>query len=109
MRNPLPHPVVILTGPLAAGKTTVREHLTGLLTALNHPWVVLDHITDLYGPFAATQGITLSRELPRSEITQIVTQLLAEHGKDLGASLLLDHLTKRRPGPVIVIDSKRTA
>jgi len=103
----LPHRVVVLTGPLSGGKTTVRDKLVSLLERLGHQTQTIHHLHDLYAPLAAQRGTPISSAMPRDQITSIISNIYAEHGRDVGTSLLFDFLRKRSADPIYIVDSKR--
>jgi dephospho-CoA kinase len=105
---PLQHRVVALTGPLAGGKTTIRDILLDLLTRLGHPTQMIHNVFDLYAPVAAHMGLPLSRDMPRDDITAVITHIFAKRGRGVGAWLLLDFLNNRSTEPIYIIDSKRS-
>lgn len=102
------HKIIVFTGGIASGKSTVKRCLTTLLDNLRVPYREVSGIHDLYIPFAIEKGLIEKKvTYTRADTTALMEVLYREYGKVLGSRLLKDFLQTKSLKPIYLIDSKR--
>lgn len=105
---PLKHKVIVLTGGVAAGKTTVKKAPLTLLESLGRRYFEVNSVRDLYVPFGQEKGLLpIKPAYTRTEITQLVKRVYKRYGKEQSTELLKKFLTKNNDQDVYIVDSKR--
>ncbi len=108
MVKKLKHKIVVFTGGLASGKSTVKNTLIKVLEDASIPYLEISGLKDLYLPFAVQKKLIKKKvEYQRSEATALMEKVYKKYGKDLGSRLLYIFLQKKSDGVIYLLDSKR--
>lgn len=104
----LGHKIIVFTGGIASGKTTIKQAFIHALERVGVRVYEISGIRDLYLPFAQQRGLILKKETyTRQETTALMEVLYASHGRSLGSHLLKTFLKDKSLSQVYIVDSKR--
>jgi len=104
----LKHKIVVFTGAIASGKSTVKQILINILKETDTPYLEISGIRDLYLPFAIEKKIIKrKKQYQRKETTALMEKLYSRFGKDLGSRLLYSFLSNHPDNVIYLVDSKR--
>lgn len=108
MINKLAHKIIIFTGGVASGKSTIKKNTIEILKKTNTAYYEISGINDLYIPFAIKEGLLKEEKVfNRVEATVLMQKLYAKFGMTLGSRLLYDFLNSKPADTLYLIDSKR--
>lgn len=93
----LPHRVIAVVGPMAAGKSVVTRRIQEILTIQGAHVQSIHMLDDLYVPYAERYGRVLNRSMSRVEITDTIQWIYEREGRDAGTTLLMRLLERMPP------------
>jgi hypothetical protein len=104
----LPHRLIVLTGGIASGKTTVCSRLAALLREFDKPYKILSS-EDVYTPFCMVNGLLLAQTRPtQTVLTRAVLHLYSQYGPEVGSALVYIHLRTQSSQSIYILDSIQT-
>ncbi|MDX9892833.1 MAG: hypothetical protein RB292_00275 [Patescibacteria group bacterium] len=108
MPRKLKHKIIVFTGPIASGKSTVKFKLEKILENLGLTYQEISTTKDLEIPFAIAQGLIIPKKLySRQELVKLMAKLYQRFGRQLGTKLLYRYLRQADEQKIYIIDSKR--
>lgn len=108
MVGKLKHKIIVFTGAIASGKTTVKKTLQDMLGEMKIPYCEISGINDLYLPFGVQKKVIKKKKsYKRFETTLLMENLYSQYGKTLGSHLLYNFLQEKTTDIIYLIDSKR--
>ncbi len=104
----LDHRIIVFTGGIACGKTTIKQAFIRALERLGIETEEISGIRDLYLPFAQQKNLIPVKDVyVRQETTALMERLYATFGKSLGSHLLKAFLADKPVSKIYIVDSKR--